>query len=192
MAFGQIGQATAQALGLNPNELTEGVIYDRVQHAASISAGTEYTYFRDIEDKDKADTNMQVSKKLPSGWKMAVWKVGIAIANGADLADAKNILDNGYFGFERDNRTILEGPVFCFPSGYGLSGAASTTNTSTTVSLQANGLPAPGLISPLSVPIVLDGDNTFEAKIKYYDAVTLTAATYVYVLLWGWIQKPIR
>jgi len=189
-----LGQLTPEDLGLNINEVTEGPLYDRVQHATSISAGTEYVYFRDISNKDKADTNMQVSKKLPTGWKMVVWKVGVHIAAGATLADAKLILDNAVLNLEVDNRSILEGPVFCFPAGFGLFGAVSIYGQSseTTTSLQSNGSPAPSAVPPLSKPIILTGENTFQATIKYYEATTLSAAPYVYVILWGWIQKPIR
>lgn len=188
----RLGQITPETYGLNINEVTEGPLYDRVQHGASISAGTEYVYFRDISNKDKADTNMQVSKKLPTGWKMVVWKVGVHIAASATIDDAKLILDNAVLNFEVDNRSILEGPVFCFPAGFGLFGAATTTATATTIQIVSNGSPAPNSVAPLSKPIILTGDNTFQATIKYYDAVTLSAATYVYVVLWGWIQKPIR
>lgn len=190
MAQGTYVLPTGQEINLV--EWLEDAIYDRVAVGAAITAGTEYIYFRDLANKSLDATNMQVSSKLPAGWEMIVWRIGIVVAAGAQFVDTVLVHDNGYVEFTvGHNKIIRQGPVYTFPSGWGLDGSVDITAAATAHSVTL-GAAGTNFIAPLSIPVYLTEDLNFRLMLKFFSAVTLQAQTNVTALLWGWIKRPVR
>jgi len=178
---------------INLADWVDDVIYDSEDVGASISAGAEYTFFRDIQDKDLIDTNMMISSKLPSGWEMVVWRIGFVVQSGAALDDLILIADRGYAQFLMgQNKIVRQGPIFTFQVGYGIQGGADGNSSATTVHTAQIGPVGTALVAPLSIPIYIRDDDTFKATLKFFEATTLSAATKVWAILQGWIKRPVR
>lgn len=172
---------------INLVEWVEDAVYDKVQLDASISAGAEYVFFRDIQNKDLNETNMRVSSRLEPGWEMIVWRIGFVVAAQTAFDNLLKILDNAYAEFNLGTKTVKQGPIWLFQTGFGISGAVTIDAASSeTVKHTANiGPSGTNLVAPLSIPIHITDDVSFQAVIRFFDATTLTAATDVWGVLYG-------
>lgn len=169
-----------------------GHLWDRVQVGTSITAGQTTTYFGRTNGVTTLDTNMEIARMLPSGV-FQIQRVGVYLQQAVKLADAQKILDGGVFRLFVNDNKILEAPIFAWQSGYGLVGSVADTNTDTTNQIVTNGVASTGASQTLAIPIALAGQkDTFYGEIVYPAAITLTAQTYVYVLLEGFRGIPIR
>ena len=179
---------------INLVEWVEDAVYDKVQLDASISAGAEYVFFRDIQNKDLNETNMRVSSRLEPGWEMIVWRIGFVVAAQTAFDNLLKILDNAYAEFNLGTKTVKQGPIWLFQTGFGISGAVTIDAASSeTVKHTANiGPSGTNLVAPLSIPIHITDDVSFQAVIRFFDATTLTAATDVWGVLYGWVKRPVR
>lgn len=183
---------------INLADWVDDIIYDSETIPASgtsISAGAEYTFFRDIQNKDLIDTNMMISSKLPSGWEMVVWRIGFVVGLETALSDLQLIANRGYAQFLMgQNKIVRQGPLFTFQVGYGIQGAVSTDGnaSATTVHTAQIGPVGTALVAPLSIPIYIRDDDTFKATVKFFTATTVTAGVKVWSILQGWIKRPVR
>jgi len=169
----------------------EDPVYDTVQFATSITAGKEYIFFRDVSDKDDWQTNLKQSSRLPADTEMIVWRPGISILEDVKPADAKNIVAKAYAKIEISDTIYASGPMQRFPSGFGLAGVAAGTTT-TDEGIYTLGVPAPGSVPPLTIPIHVTHNDDIRGTVKYAVATTLSAASYVRMYLMGWIKRPVR
>jgi hypothetical protein len=176
----------------------EGYIYDTVTFTASggaIAAGTEYTFFRDITNKNERQTNMTLSSQLPSGWEMIVLKVGFHIPVTVDVTDMNNILHWGYTKLLLDNTFIArEGLPTMFQGGYGMWGQVSVGHTAAaTATFFNNGLSSPASVPNLRIPIIITDKRTFKGTWQTYDALTMSGASVEIqcaMYLYGFIRQP--
>jgi len=180
---------------INLVDWRNGAIYDRVSLGTSITAGQEFVYFRDIQNKNLVDTNLTTPNRLPNDWEAIVWKIGVAIDMDVTNADVLELMRGGYLEFKIAQTLYAQGPIWMFPSGYGIYGAFATGgNTGAAYVLQANGngAPSPAGVPRLDIPLYINKNTDFQGLIKYYSAETLDVATLVYMVLDGWIKRPVR
>jgi len=91
------------------------------------------------------------------------------------------------------NKIVRQGPIFTFQVGYGIQGGVSTDgNPSTTTDHTAQIGPVGILLATqLSIPIHIRDDDTFKATLTFREDTTLSARTKVWMVLTGWIKRPI-
>lgn len=156
----------------------DGFLYDEVSTttsgAGAIAAGTELTFFRDVQSKTLKQTNMSLSSQLPSGWEMIVLRVALHIQGVIATADVKAVLEYGYVQLLLDNSVVaMEGPATRFPCGWGLNGHLDAGDTAALDIHQFNnGAPVVTAVPPLSIPIIITPQNTFRATLHWYDALS--------------------
>lgn len=114
----------------------DGDRYDTIRLASGgITAGAESVLFRDISSKDKIDNNLGQSNRIGQGEQMLVRRVGADVPACfgnviVRAADVKRVAFNGYLKVKINDRDIAEGPIYSFPSGYGLAGQTTENNAS--------------------------------------------------------------
>jgi len=88
---------------------------------------------------------------------------------------------------------VRQGPAWMHPAGFGPAGfsALDAQTAATERTVITNGSPAPGAVTPLSIPIHIKPDLTFQGLLKFYSAVTLSATTNVYMVLTCWVKRPV-
>lgn len=186
----------------------EGLVYDQVDlttasGAATVAAGSEMVFFRDITAKNNLETNMQIQSQLPSGWEMIVLKVGIHVPTmitcsgnvTATQTEFEQLLRYGYAELKLDNTFVAKsGLIPMFGDGYGIHGSVSVGHTSAaTAQFFNNGLPSFSAHPNLRIPIVITDKRTFQGTIHFYDQLTFngndtTVAITMY--LYGFIRQP--
>jgi len=177
-----------------------GMIYDTVTieptSGTTLAGGSEFVFFRDIQNKTYLRTNMTLSSQLPVGWELIILHIGIHIPANVARTDALAILRYGYVEFVLDNTAVFrQGPATSFPSGYGLWGTMNVSSTGAVEdSVYGNGLPSAG-IPYLSLPIRLTDKRTFRGMIKFFEDVTLSASDVdipVTMYLDGLLKMPVQ
>jgi len=117
------------------SQMYEGDKYDSVQVAAAALAGTQQTFFNNLQNKQRLDTNFQTQNRLDPNERMVLERLGLYIhtAQGTVLAtsaDIKWACENARCLFTINGDNVMEGPVPFWPSGYGLVG--QTTDAGST------------------------------------------------------------
>jgi len=174
-------------------DIRQDWIYDRVAHGAAIAAGDIYVYFRDTQNKNEQDTSMSQQSRLPEGTEAVVFRVNIMPQADEAYDDHRLIIGGATGKFILDeNNVVMQGPCACFGSAYGLYGAEQTTQNLTSVGVINNGVPSPGAQPRMVIPQYISMNRTFRFEIVYRTLVTLSAATFVYVILDVLITRPLR
>jgi len=166
--------------------------YDRgdAKWATTIAAGASKDYFVDTS-RDKADNNNPDARGLPDGWAFALTGIGVAFDPICTIADAQKLSQQGIMEFRINTRILREGPLFLHPSGYGVSGHATTTVTNTSIQGAQNGPVGTAMVDSLSLPMMLTDEDRIEGKIRFEDAVTLGVTTYIYMILRGQLKRRV-
>lgn len=175
----------------------EDTIYDTVTiSAGAISAGTEYDYFTTLTGKNKDDTNLVETNKLPEGWEIIIIKMGLEVcARNSDPRDVLGLVTNSYLRFETGNSKIRRrAPTWCWGIGFGLYnmhtadllGAAARMGN-----LQIGGT-AFNSVANLLVPIRLSPRTNFKVTLNVTNAVTLNADFRARFYLYGYISRPVQ
>lgn len=163
-------------------ELREDDVYDTVQlEAGAIAAGTEYDWFRNVEDKNEQHTNIPQARRIASGDEVAVFRIGVhpREAQGNVLpnaVDIKKVFGNAHLLLKFNKRIITDGPAIKYPTGYGLSGSSNEV-AAPGISFVSVGVPSMAAAPTLFVPQQLKGDDDIIAKLRFPNAVW--AAGYV-------------
>lgn len=202
------GELYIPALGktVQQVELREDDVYDTVQLAGAIAAGTEYEFFRDIQNKNEQHTNIPQSRRIQAGDEVAVFRIGVHPrgrlgATHAAIADIQQVVENAHLDLRFNRRIITSGPAVKYPSGYGLSGfsdlgAATPGNAGASV-----GVPSVAAAPTLFVPQQLKDNDDIVCKLRFPGAAW--AASYappsvaaapglaVSVFLRGVIKSPL-
>lgn len=103
-------------------------IYDTISIAAgAIAAGSEFVFFQDIGGKRFIDTNIRKPNSLAPGERLLLDNIGneIRLAGGDVLpnpSDVKKVAYNGLYEARISGKLVARGPLYKYPSGYGLSG----------------------------------------------------------------------
>jgi hypothetical protein len=121
---------------VNIRDFREGDKYDTIVFPADvlISAGTEFTFFQDIQQKRDTDTNFKTPRKLSAGESMVLDRIGLyfRLAVGdvtSKPRDMKKIFENSFYRLKINDILQDEGPSIKFPSGYGIYGQTNETDT---------------------------------------------------------------
>lgn len=162
---------------VNIRDFRESDKYDSIVIPANttITAGTEFVFFQDIQQKRDLDTNFKTPRKLSAGESMVLDRIGLAfrMSLGQSIAfprDIKKVVENGYFRLKINDILQDEGPAVKFPSGYGLYGQ-TTENDAGIVSI---GVPATASASRLVKKQMLNQNHELDGALRF-DARTWTS-----------------
>jgi len=176
-----------------------GIIYDVEQLPINIAAGQEFQFFRNLAiagvNKTLVQTNIVTPSQLPSGHRAIVYGIHIHCGFNTVHDDVKAIMNGGYYEFVTGNtKTEAQGPIWSFPSPYGLTGYVSQDGLAAPRELSTinNGIPSPAGLGKLDIPIDLIDELTFQGTLRFYAAQVLTAVCNVYCVLRCYIQTPVR
>jgi len=120
---------------VNIRDFRESDLYDTILIPAGvITAGTQFIFFQDVQQKRDVDTNLKTPRKLSAGESMVLDRIGlyVRLATGNVLTyprDIKKILECGFYRLSINSILQEEGPAIKFPSGYGLYGQTTETDT---------------------------------------------------------------
>ena len=170
-------------------------------------AGTKKYLFRDLSSKDLLHTNLTQTKKIPENSTMSMNTIGVHVmqANGNVVTGFDNIVKTVHsqvLVFKLASREVVKGPLFKYPSGFGLGGQ-TTENARSVVTI---GPPTPAAVPPLAqtqplsdkteLNVTIEGNaadwisTTNFASATSYVQPTLTADLVVQVHFGGLIEAP--
>jgi hypothetical protein len=189
---GEPGRFFVPALGkvINIVEFREDDKYDTVQIVSQpplappfpITAGQQFTFFRDLQGKELIDTNFTTQRRLPAGEEMLIERIGVSIPLAAGNVlpfprDIKKVAEDAFLKFQINRKDVIEGPLVKLPIGYGLSGQTQETDQG----IVAVGVPATASVANLRKPQFIttehdvDGVLTFLPR-TWFNAVATPAA----------------
>lgn len=163
-------------------ELREDDVYDTVAiTAGAIAAGTEYEWFRDIQNKNEQHTNMPNPRRISAGDEVAVFRIGVhpREAQGQELPstlDVKKVFGNAHLLLKFNKRIITDGPAIKYPSGYGLSGSSNEV-AAAGIAFHSVGVPSVAAAPTLFVPQQLKDNDDMTAKLRFPNAAWVTGYT---------------
>ena len=171
-----VNEATGEAFKLV--EFRDDDKYDTEAAASSISTGTKLTFFQNLTNKNTIDTNFSDSHKLSANETMVISRGGgdIPLARGNNLVrpeDIKKISYNGVLEIKLNSVVIAEGPLYKWPSGYGLSGMTNENNQGV-VSI---GVPSTAARRPLAKEHYITDKHQINATVTFEDRAWDTNAT---------------
>lgn len=165
-------EATGEVIQLN--EWKVWAFYDSVQFASGlVAAGTQAFLFRDVQNKNLQHNNFQNNAgRLPAHTRLITNNIGVIVAQaiGATLVTDSDFIQLAYGATLEikinDQRKIAEGPVYAYPSGYGVSGTTTRSNTGVVTTGIASAAAAPQLLvaQPISDEDSILGQITFYAN----------------------------
>lgn len=180
---------------------TDTVIYDsEIIPAGAIPAGTVYNFFRNLNftatlaRKSELYTTMTTPNQMAKDWRAIVYNISFQCKPGSWADDVQAIIGGGYSRFITGNQKIeREGALWMFPSPFGISGFISQDGlgvASEKSALNNGAASAEGVGKQMIVDLV--DQMTFEASVRFDDAITLANMTYLYCVLRAYINKPVR
>jgi len=195
-ATGKPGELNIEGVGVRKfADMRQDVIYDRVQIPATNAAGTELTWFRDIQGKTRLQTNMTQSAKLPEGQQAVIYGINFVLAPNTPPLDAETILSLGYgeFVLDDDNR-VTSGPLLIFPQRYGMYGNIMTTANDAQEGVVSNGIPSAGANPRMMIPLYISENRTFRFMVRFYEACNppSAATNEAWVILSCLMSRPLR
>lgn len=143
--------------------------YDTVVIASgAIAAGKTLELFRDLSSKDKIDTNFDTSRRLSKGEEMLIKRIGVdiplAVGNTVLVAaNIKKVAYNGFLDFRINKKLVAEGPLYKYPSGYGMAGQ-TTENNASVVTI---GVPSTAAQRPLEKVHEVTSEHDLSASIRF-------------------------
>jgi len=206
----QPGMVYIKALGqwVDMKSWTQEPIYDTELITTPVTAGDEYTFFRDPAfptgvRKDLRHTNMVSQQQLPSGWYATIYLMSIKIlfietAAGSGLfttpEDALRLYYQGVARFMTGNQKVeKEAPLVFWPSPLGLTGNIERTGPAfSSFGTVNNGVPSISATVPLELPIELSNELTFEGRIRFPGGLLLDNDTQIQFTLHTYMSKPLR
>lgn len=115
------------------------------------------------------DTNIIDPGRLPTGWLMYVFSIGIELPSNINANDIQQLMSTTLFELWIVNKAYSEGHLGNYPYGGGISGSVSTTENDTTIQSWNNGVPAAGAKRMLAIPHKIGSGETFFGKLRYPD-----------------------
>lgn len=154
---------------------------------------TEKYFFQSPEGKTIADTNLKQFSTIQYGWQFELHAIRVIPNTKVSIADAENLFANTALTlFKEGDVEVFSAPALIFSAGAGLTGAVSTTATDTTIDIVSNGLPTPSAVLRLPVPLLIQGGETFNIRLAFQPAVSLSADSKVYIVLDGILKRPVK
>lgn len=161
-------------------------LYDR----ETINNGdTSVYFFQSPEGKSISDTNLKQFSTIQFGWTLEVHAIRIIPQPSIGRSDLINLFNNMAVTLIREGtEAVFSAPGLIFTAGAGIYGF--TTDTSATIA--SNGLPTPDAVLKLPVPILIKGGDTFNIRVDWDPAVSLSGPVKVWMVLDGLLKKPVR
>lgn len=175
----------------------------------SITAGTTLEFFRDLASKNLQHTNLRTPRRIPAGSEFIMTRVGVIPnqAFGLNVSPASDVVQIAYgatLTFKINDRLIVEGPLYKFQSGYGVTGSVGVTTAGLALLPSFVGLATIGVPSAAAAPSLLvaqpvqDDDDlmaTLDFRAASWTGVSDAAQpsinpTGVTLSLHGFIKKP--
>jgi len=144
--------------------------------AVGLVAGTEFIFFQDIQGKRDLDSNFRTPRKLSAGESMVLDRIGLSVRLAVgnvitNPSDIKKVVENGYFRLQVNDMLVDEGPVIKFPSGLGLYGQTTETNSG----IVSIGVPATASAARLAKRQILNQNHELSGSIAYHARTWTTA-----------------
>lgn len=164
---------------INIRDFREGDKYDSIAiDTGSITAGSEFYFFQDIQNKRLTDCNLKTPSKLSAGESMVLDRIGLYMRTSVGLAfpppqDVKTVFENSYYKLEINGILQDEGPAIKFPSGYGLYGQTNESGQGI-VSL---GVPATASAARMVKKQLLNQNHELLGTLRFDQRPWLTAGS---------------
>jgi len=161
----------------NIRDFRETDVYDTVLiPAGAITAGTEFIFFQNIQNKREVDTNIKTPRKLSAGESMVLDRIGLyfRLASGDIITvprDAKKISENSFYKLNINSILQESGPAVKFPSGYGWYG----TTTENDAGIFSLGVPATASAARLVKKQLLNQNHELEGTLTFNQRTWLAA-----------------
>lgn len=182
-------------------EWREDSFFDTVQlDGVTPTAGSSLEFFRDLSNKNLQHTNLKTVRRIPSNTEFILTRIGVVPnqALGATLCTDDDIIKLAYaasLSFKLNDRLIVEGPLYKFQSGLGVSGSTTRSSTGIATIGVASAGAAPNLLVAQSVKDTDDLVATLDHKNNSWinggqSMPTYTTRMGVTLNLHGLIKKP--
>jgi len=154
---------------INIRDFREGDKYDSVVvPTGSQTAGTEFTFFNNLQGKTLMDKNINTPTKLSAGESMILDRIGLYIRSSTGISfpspqDYKSLVDNAYYRLNINGLLQDEGPAIKFPSGYGLYGSTQESGQG----IVSIGVPATASASRLIRKQLLNQNHEISATLTF-------------------------
>jgi hypothetical protein len=163
---------------VNIRDFRESDKYDTIAiDASTITPGTQFTFFQDIQQKTLVDTNIKTPRKLSAGESMVLDRIGLyfRLATGDIVTlprDIKKLVENSFYKLNINDILQEEGPAIKFPSGYGLYG----NTTETDAGIVSIGVPATASASRLVKKQMLNQNHELDGTLTFNNRQWLQTA----------------
>lgn len=175
------------------------IIYDAELLPTTIAAGQQFIFFRNLAiagvPKTRRETNIITPSQLPYGNRAVIYGIHFHPIFNAFPDDAIALLSNGYVELVTgDTKREAAGPIWRFPSPYGITGFAGLDGGGAPMVLSAinNGVPSASAIGKMEIPVELPSLMTFQATLTFFTAQTLFQTTLMYCVLRAYINTIVR
>lgn len=150
---------------------------------------TEAYFFQSPEGKSITETNLKQFSTIQAGWQFEVHAIRVIPPTTISTADAENVFYGSAITLLKEGDIeVFSAPTIIFTAGAGLYGAT----TETSANIISNGLPTPTAVLKLPVPILIRGGETFNIRMLWSPAVSLTAPVKLQMVLDGILRRPVR
>lgn len=170
------------------------------QALGAVTAGTSLELFRDLANKNVQHCNLKTQRRIPAGSEFVMNRVGVLIhqcfSNTVPvLADILKVAFNASLTFKVNDRVIVEGALYKYATGYGVTGS-STENA---ISLATTGIASAAAAPQLLVAQPVKDDDDLNGTIDFRSDSWITGAAVMPTLagrmlmsciLHGLIKKP--
>jgi hypothetical protein len=159
----------------NKMDVQHTPIYDTVVFAAGATINdTTSAFFTNVgpaSGKTLAQSNMRQGNRLPAPEAFSVFGFRFRWSENILLADLIAILNGFALEFSLGQKVYNRGPLWYFSAGGGIDGFSTRTDSS----VYTNGLPSREAMHKLAIPIVIENQMEFSARLVG-SPITLAAA----------------
>lgn len=181
---GSTGEYEVEGLGFKFKmaDWRMGDLKDSVQTPDAINAGTKLYVFRDVTGKNTQHNNQDNNAgRMAAHTELIINRISVYVpqaVGGTLITDSDIIKVTHAASLEvifNSDRKVAEGPLFQFPSGYGVTGSTTRNATGVVTNGAANVAGAPQML----VAQRLGPNDSFRGEITFYDNswLTLTAGS---------------
>jgi len=183
-------------------DFTEGYIWDteKIPATTTITAQKQLFFFSNLTfqlvagvRKLKVDTSMTEPNRLPTHWQAIIKNIYVGFRPPVKRLDVEAVLNSAYVSFILGQQRVeREGPLYCFPMPFGISGALALdgNTTATEVTEFQNGVVAKSAV-PNMLPIYIPGGMPFQVTVEFDYGFTAQGDINLAVILAGYISKPV-
>jgi len=159
----------------NKMDVQHTPIYDTITYAAAaVINDTNSAFFTNVgpaSGKTLAQTNMRQGNRLAAPEAFSIFGFRLRWSENILLADLISILNGFALEFSLGQKVYNRAPLWFYEAGGGIDGFSTRTDSS----VYTNGLPSREAMHKLAIPIVIENQMEFSARLVG-NAFTLAAA----------------